>query len=65
VRLFVDQVLIPSTRSSRRSTAPSPAAPPSSWRTASARGTHAQLLARGGRYAEPYEQFVQIDDRPA
>lgn len=27
------------------------------------RGTHAQLLVAGGRYASLYEQFVQVDDR--
>ncbi len=27
------------------------------------RGTHAQLLAAGGRYAALYEQFVQVDER--
>jgi len=26
------------------------------------RGTHAQLLAAGGRYAALYRQFVQVDD---
>ncbi len=29
------------------------------------RGTHAELLARGGSYAALYRQFVQMDDRPA
>ena len=27
------------------------------------RGTHAELLARGGHYAVLYRQFVQVDDR--
>ena len=27
------------------------------------RGTHAELLAAGGRYAALYEQFVQVDER--
>ena len=27
------------------------------------RGTHAELLARGGHYAALYQQFVQVDDR--
>jgi len=27
------------------------------------RGTHTQLLARGGAYAALYQQFIQIDDR--
>jgi len=27
------------------------------------RGTHASLLAAGGRYAALYEQFVQVDER--
>ena len=27
------------------------------------RGTHAQLLARGGQYAALHRQFVQVDDR--
>ena len=26
------------------------------------RGTHAELLARGGHYAGLYQQFVQLDD---
>ena len=28
------------------------------------RGTHPQLLAKGGQYAALYRQFVQVDDRP-
>jgi ABC-type multidrug transport system fused ATPase/permease subunit len=27
------------------------------------RGTHPELLARGGHYASLYRQFVQVDDR--
>lgn len=27
------------------------------------RGTHAELVARGGHYAGLYEQFIQVDDR--
>ena len=27
------------------------------------RGTHPELLAKGGHYASLYRQFVQIDDR--
>ena len=27
------------------------------------RGTHPELLARGGHYAALYKQFVQVDDR--
>jgi len=27
------------------------------------RGTHSELLARGGHYASLYRQFVQVDDR--
>jgi ATP-binding cassette subfamily B protein len=28
------------------------------------RGTHPELLAKGGHYASLYRQFVQVDDRP-